>query len=535
MALTLTSAINLLKEHDLLREIIQADRWSLDPTDFTEPAKAFSMITYDSRQVEAGGLLFCKGNFKGSFLEDCDAKGMSAYVSQNDYSSDTNAVGIIVNDVYAAMSLLSAAFYDYPQREMTLIGITGTKGKTTTAYYVQAILNAYSSGKAALFSSVDNCLDGTTYRESNLTTPESLDSMRMMREAANNGMKYLVMEVSSQAYKVGRVYGLTFDVGAFLNISPDHISPIEHPTFEDYLYCKRQIVRNSRRLVLGADCDHAGLIMQDAADAGIPVRTFALRHPLSGPHSGAEPVQSARADFTATPIPGRNQEFTVDADGLEPIRLRLSMPGEFNYSNATAALCIADLVGVDITNQSLTKAVEPVTVSGRMEMFEDGHGDDRGLRGRHDDDTVAIVDFAHNYTSVKAVVNFALQRFKKRRPHLTLVTGSVGDKAYDRRKEIIEAAQDEVDEIILTSDDTNTEPAEEVCAQMQGYITNPDVCSRIILDRASAVRTAVEEARERGGFNVLLIVGKGDERWIKVAGRHVPYEGDEAIIKRMFA
>ncbi len=107
------------------------------------------------------------------------------------------------------MSLLSAEFYGRPQDELTVVGITGTKGKTTTAYFTQAVLNARSGGKAALFSSVDNCLDGHTYVESDLTTPESMDAFRMMREAADNGMKYLVMEVSSQAYKVERVYGLT--------------------------------------------------------------------------------------------------------------------------------------------------------------------------------------------------------------------------------------------------------------------------------------------------------------------------------------
>ena len=130
--------------------------------------------------------------------------------------------------------ILAAEFYDHPERELTLVGITGTKGKTTTAYFTQAILNAYSGGRCALFSSVDNCLDGHTYAESDLTTPESFDALRMMREAVDNGMTYLVMEVSSQAYKVQRVYGFTFDVGAFLNITPDHISPIEHPTLEDY-------------------------------------------------------------------------------------------------------------------------------------------------------------------------------------------------------------------------------------------------------------------------------------------------------------
>lgn len=119
-----------------------------------------------------------------------------------------------------------------------------------------------------MFSSVDNCLDGHTYVESDLTTPESMDAFRMMREAADNGMKYLVMEVSSQAYKVDRVYGLTFDVAAFLNISPDHISPIEHPTFEDYLYCKRQIIVNAKSLVLGADSLHADLLREDAEAAG---------------------------------------------------------------------------------------------------------------------------------------------------------------------------------------------------------------------------------------------------------------------------
>lgn len=141
-------------------------------------------------------------------------------MAETEYSAATATPGLIVNDARKAMSLLSAAFYGYPQNELTVIGVTGTKGKTTTSYFTQALINAVSGGKAALFSSVDNCLDGHTYVESDLTTPESMDAFRMMREAADNGMKYLVMEVSSQAYKVDRVYGLTFDVAAFLNISP---------------------------------------------------------------------------------------------------------------------------------------------------------------------------------------------------------------------------------------------------------------------------------------------------------------------------
>ena len=276
MALTLESAVRLLDRHGLLREIIRGDVWTLDPHDIKGFDEPFSAITYDTRKVEPGTFLCCKGRFKAEYLQGIDERGLAAYVSENDFSDATQAPGLIVDDVRKAMALLSAEFYGRPQDQLKVVGITGTKGKTTTAYLTQAMLNGCSGGKCALFSSVDNCLDGHTYVESDLTTPESMDAFRMMHEAVDNGMEYLVMEVSSQAYKVDRVFGLTFDVAAFLNISPDHISPIEHPTFEDYLYCKRQIIVNAKSLVLGADSLHADLLREDAAAAGIGATTFAL-------------------------------------------------------------------------------------------------------------------------------------------------------------------------------------------------------------------------------------------------------------------
>lgn len=220
MALTLESAARLLDRHGLLREIIRGDVWTLDPHDIKGFDEPFSAITYDTRKVEPGTFLCCKGRFKAEYLQGIDERGLAAYVSENDFSDATQAPGLIVDDVRKAMALLSAEFYGRPQDQLKVVGITGTKGKTTTAYLTQAMLNGCSGGKCALFSSVDNCLDGHTYVESDLTTPESMDAFRMMREAVDNGMEYLVMEVSSQAYKVDRVFGLTFDVAAFLNISP---------------------------------------------------------------------------------------------------------------------------------------------------------------------------------------------------------------------------------------------------------------------------------------------------------------------------
>ncbi len=346
MALTLASAATCSRNTICCVKSSKRDVWTDDPARIASADEPFAGITYDTRKVTPGALLCCKGRFKAEYLNGIDEAGLAAYVAETEYSAATAAPGLIVSDARKAMSLLSAAFYGYPQNELTVIGVTGTKGKTTTSYFTQALINAVSGGKAALFSSVDNCLDGHTYVESDLTTPESMDAFRMMREAADNGMKYLVMEVSSQAYKVDRVYGLTFDVAAFLNISPDHISPIEHPTFEDYLYCKRQIVRNSSALVLGAASDHADLLREDAADAGVPVTTFELLDAESPPDPMPPMSPQARRTPSTAPTVSPQTALTLG-------EYRLALDGDFNYVNAAAAIAIAHAAG---TYRSMTPA-----------------------------------------------------------------------------------------------------------------------------------------------------------------------------------
>ena len=413
------------------------------------------------------------------------------------------------------LALMASRLYGYPARRMTMIGITGTKGKTTTSYFTQALINAVSGGKAALFSSVDNCLDGHTYVESDLTTPESMDAFRMMREAADNGMKYLVMEVSSQAYKVDRVYGLTFDVAAFLNISPDHISPIEHPTFEDYLYCKRQIIVNAKSLVLGADSLHADLLREDAEAAGIGVTTFALH---DADNAGTS------ADVVAWPADPAHASFHI-ADGDQALGdYHLSIDGDFNYLNAAAAIAIAHAAGVSLDDAGALHAIESVRIAGRMEQFRDPQSN-----------TLAIVDYAHNYASVTALLDFVYERWGEENPRITLVTGSAGNKAYDRRKEIVEAAENRIANFIFTAEDTDTEPFIDICMEMQGYITNKDVVSTVISDRLTAITNAIYDARAHADrFNILLIIGKGNERWIKDHRKHVPFDGDDHVVERMF-
>ncbi len=516
MPLTLRTAARLLSDHGLLREVIHDDRWMMQVPDDPADDVPFSAITYDTRTVGGGSLLVCKGRFRPEYLDGLDRRGLAAYVADTDYSAVVDAPGLIVDDPRKALSLLSAEFYGRPQDELTVIGITGTKGKTTTAYLTQAILNAHSGGRCALFSSVDNCLDGHTYEESDLTTPESLDAFRMMRQAADNGMRYLVMEVSSQAYKVHRVHGLTFDIGAFLNISPDHISPIEHPTFEDYLHCKRQLITNSKTLVVNADCDHMQLLRQDAAHAGIPVVDFSVH----GPDDGRKTAHA----ITATADGSDPDDFRVIIRDHDAGTFRLRLPGDCNIANAAAAMAIATAAGMPADSPAL-RAVETVTVPGRMEVLADP-----------DTRTWAIVDYAHNFASVAALLDFVDSRYGADRPFITLVTGAAGNKAIDRRREIVEAAQHRIGRFVFTAEDTDAEPYEDICNDMMRHVTDPDVDARIVVDRVTALTEAIRDARsDPERRDMVLVIGKGHERWIKDRNRHMPYEGDDKVVSRLLS
>ncbi|WP_140555616.1 UDP-N-acetylmuramyl-tripeptide synthetase [Bifidobacterium sp. UTCIF-39] len=511
--LCLASAAQLLAQHGLLREIIAGEVWTLDAHDLPNSETPFTTITYDTREVKPGSLLFVKGRFDPRFLDGIDDQGLACYVAETDHEDRAAAPGLIVDDVHKAMSLLSAEFFGRPQDSLTVVGITGTKGKTTTDYFTHAILNAFSNGHAAMTSSIAVCLDGKTWEPSHLTTPESLDAFRMMRTAVDNGMKYLVMEVSSQAYKVHRVHGLTFDVGAFLNISPDHISPIEHPTFEDYFHCKRQIIANSRAMVIGADSDHLGLLLQAAEQHDAPTTTFGIDAADGGHES------QTRVDMIMTPDPSRKTGFDItfhdDTQSFE-----LDMLGEFNFLNAAAAVAIAHRAGVPFDDPAM-HAIERVQVPGRMERFV-------GNDGLH-----VYVDFAHNYMSTKALVDEMLRVYGERHPRITLVAGTTGGKAIDRREGIVKGALGRAESFVFTLDDPNFEDPRKICEEMASFVSDESAEVQIIVDREQAIVTAIREAREHADrFNIVLVIGKGHETRNIIDGKTVYWPGDATIVRR---
>jgi UDP-N-acetylmuramyl tripeptide synthase len=223
-------------------------------------ASRINYISYDSRDIEENTLFFCKGkNYKQEYLLQAIQKGTNIYVSEVKYDI-TNVSYFIVSDIRRAMASLALEFYNYSFKKLETIGITGTKGKTTVTYFLKNILDEYVGHKTAVISTVET-YTGVREEESHLTTPEPLDLQKFFYDTASSNIKYLTMEVTSQAYKTDRVYGVHFNNGMFLNISEDHISDAEHPNFEDYFNCKLEFLKHCDNLVINADSDEFKVIM----------------------------------------------------------------------------------------------------------------------------------------------------------------------------------------------------------------------------------------------------------------------------------
>lgn len=505
VSLDITQVVTLLDEHDLLKTVTM-----------TDSQQQFQHVNYNSQTVKPDTLFFCKGNFKPAYLVGAKEAGATAYVSETRYDEGQGLTSIIVTDIQKAMSLLGAAFYGYPQNDLFIIAFTGTKGKTTSAYFTYGIERTHTHDRVALFSTIDRIVGNAPEDrfKSDLTTPESLDLFHDMRHAVDNGMTHLVMEVSSQAYKKNRVYGLKYNVGIFLNISPDHIGENEHPTFADYLHCKEQLLVNAETCIINAETAHLADVYYAAKTTTQPENIYLyaregakLEMPLDLDVTFKNTSETLhQSKFQVTAVSEKAKQLAIDGS------YELHVPGDFNESNAASSIIASALSGACYDDAKT--ALTDVHVPGRMEMVTSkDHG-------------TIYIDYAHNYGSLKALLSFL--KVQTGAGRVIVVIGSTGNKGVSRREGFGKALSEEADVAILTTDDPAYEDPKKIAEEIDAHIDHQQVKVQYVMDRKTAIETAIKMSTKD---DIVVLAGKGEDAFQKVNGVNTPYPTDVTIAK----
>ncbi|GAP00468.1 UDP-N-acetylmuramyl-tripeptide synthetase [Fructobacillus ficulneus] len=466
---------------------------------------AFNHLHYDTRQVRAETLFVVKGAFKAEYLDGVD--GVTALVTEKPLAGGWPQW--VVTDTQKALSILAMAYFDYPQKDLWIGAFTGTKGKTTAAYFAYTMLQDQTQGQTALFSTVDRIVGPKPEdkKKSDLTTPESYELFKDMRRAVDNGMTHLVMEVSSQAYLRNRVYGLRFNVGAFLNISPDHIGPNEHPTFADYLAHKEMLLDNSDEVILNTGMDHYAEILDRAEQSHDRVFTYGRLGNSNEPLVTFESQNSALHESHFTVTAGQEAQLP-EINGA----YRLNLPGDFNEENAVASLIMAALAGAK--HPAMVSGLNRVTIPGRMlSLTLAKHG-------------VAFVDYAHNYVSLLSLLAFA--KAQSPEGQVIVVLGAPGNKGVSRRADFAKVLSAKADQVILTADDPQYESPMDIAQTIAAGIDNEGVQVHFEMDRITAIRQAIDLA---GPNDLVVVAGKGEDPYQKINGVDTPYIGDYAAVQ----
>ncbi len=457
-------------------------------------------ISCDSRQVEEGTFFFAKGlNFKNEYLISAQNSGAVAYIAEDHITGQGCTLPrITVTDIRLAMPLCAKYFYGDPSSQYKLTGITGTKGKTTVAYMLKNIFDSAFNGKTGIISTNEALSCGKPMPKS-CTTPEALELYGILNGFAKDGAEGAVIEVSSQGLQYNRIEYVNFFAGVYLNLSPDHVSPTEHHSFEEYKTAKKRMLTLCKNGFLNLDDPYAEEMSQAATCENL--YTFGL---------------TENADFYAKNIKETpyGTEFTLHGKFYNGEKISISIPGDFNVYNALAAISVATVYGIDIN--VISKALKSTTIAGRMEIYKMA-------------DRTVVVDYAHNGLSFEGIFRYAKKFFGENR--IICLFGCPGNKALDRRKDLAEVAGANADHIILTSDDPANEEPEDIIAQIEAYLSPLTQNYEKIVDREEAITRAAEISRPG---DVIILAGKGHEHTQAVRGKAVPYSGDKEGAEKAF-
>lgn len=502
---TIIEITNQLKKASLFHEFIFNQQYLTSlPKDLNQ-AK-ITHLSYNSLDpdLSAETLFIIKGtSFKKEYLEQAIKQGVNFYISEIDYEIP-NTVAIIVDQVELAMATIARYFYDFPDQNIILIGVTGTKGKTTTSYFLRDILS-HPDMPAGLINSQE-IFTGKQTVESTLTTPESLDTYRYLKEMVDSGLKYCVLEASSQGYKKNRLYLLEFDYAIFLNFSPDHIGTGEHESMNDYFYCKRQLLHHAKHLILNNELEQIDFIIQDAKENNANLQEIFC--------FAEAPNEKVDYTFKSTDI----NHFTL-FNQIENWQqeIELAILGHYNHENAMASLIVGDILGENI-NEMAAK-IKQTTVSGRFEVFKK-------------DNQIIIVDSAHNETSFRNVIQSARQYFGANRP-ISVLGNASGDKAENRRAGFARVFNETKPRKVYIAEDspnfsTTAEIGQEIIDETKKLDATIPFDTTYQDDRPKQIYKALSEMEPN---EIVFILGKGSETSQRICGKAEPYVGDRVVVE----
>ncbi|CDC81891.1 uDP-N-acetylmuramoyl-L-alanyl-D-glutamate--2 6-diaminopimelate ligase [Clostridium sp. CAG:964] len=442
-------------------------------------------VAYDSRRVERGSLFICvKGAVADGhrFAEAAVNKGASALVVEDDVTVPENVTVIRVEDSRYALACISAEYFGNPADKLKVIGITGTKGKTTTTYLVKSILDS-AGHKCGLVGTIETIIGDKVIKASN-TTPESYVLQDYFKQMVDCGCDCVVMEVSSQGLMLHRTAGFTFEIGIFTNIEPDHIGPHEHKDFNDYLHCKSLLFKQCRHGIVNIDDKHADYIINNAS---CDIVTYGF---------------SEKADFRAanTKLVSGKGYLGIDYDlqGKENMRVEIDLPGKFSVYNSLTAIAICSYFGID--SNTICDALKDAKVKGRIEMI------------KVSDDFTLMIDYAHNAMSLESLLT-TLREYNPTR--LVCLFGCGGDRSRDRRFSMGEVSGKLADLSVITSDNPRTEEPLAIIDDILVGIKKTTGKYTVIPDRRKAIEWVIHNGQPG---DIIVLAGKGHEDYQEING-----------------
>lgn len=459
-------------------------------------------VVYDSRKVSKDCLFVCiQGTARDShdLIPEVINAGATCIVVDKEVTQfhhliERNHITLIrVDNSRKALAFIASAYFGNPAEKLTTIGLTGTKGKTTTSYMIQSMLEK-SGAKVGIVGTIGAVINGIKQKTSN-TTPESFELQKLFSEMVEAGCTYCVMEVSSQGLKMNRVDGFTFDIGVFTNFSSDHIGPDEHASMEEYLYCKSLLFKQCKLGIINFDDMNSEGVIKDHT---CEIKTFGLQDGAS--------LQGHDIKLVREPgLLGVSYEVT----GMMNSAIKLATPGIFSVYNSLAALLVCKSLSID--EDIMLSSLSTTQVRGRVEIFPVA------------DHYTMMIDYAHNEASVQSLLTTILE-YKPTR--IICVYGGGGNRSKLRRYAMGELCGKMADLSILTCDNPRDEEVSDINEDIKVGLAKSHGKYIEILDRTEAIHYSMDHAKDG---DIIILLGKGHEDYQEIKGKKYYFCEKEVI------